>query len=72
MSGRRPAVDGPSDRGWQRHEDDLVALADHAQHPMAVFLAEVSDVRAGGFEDLRWPFRVARRRKPSLRSRLIT
>jgi hypothetical protein len=54
-----PAADGPSDRGWQRHEDDLVALNDHAQHPMAVFLAEVSEsapvaskIRVGRSESL--------------------
>jgi hypothetical protein len=29
----------------------LGALAAHAQHPVAVLLAEVGDVRAGGFED---------------------
>ena len=48
--GYRP-VDGPAD-GWrQRDQDDLGALAAHAQHPVAVLLAEVGDVRAGGFED---------------------
>ena len=44
-------VDGPADRWRQRHQHDLGALAAHPQHPVAVFLAEVSDVRAGGFED---------------------
>ena len=44
-------VDGPAD-GWrQRDEDDLGAFAAHAQHPVAVLLAEVGDVRTGGFED---------------------
>ncbi len=44
-------IDGPAD-GWrQRDEDDLGAFAAHAQHPMAVLLAEVGDVRAGGLED---------------------
>jgi hypothetical protein len=44
-------VDGPAD-GWrQRDQDDLGAFAAHAQHPVAVFFAEVCDVRAGGFED---------------------
>jgi hypothetical protein len=44
-------VDGPADRWWQRNQDDLGALAAHAQHPVVVLLAEVSDVRAGGLED---------------------
>ncbi len=44
-------VDGPPDRWRQRHQDDLGALAAHAQHPVAVFLAEIGDVRAGGLED---------------------
>jgi hypothetical protein len=44
-------VDGPADRGRQRHQDDLGALAAHPQHPMAVFLGEIGDARAGGFED---------------------
>ena len=43
-------VDGPPDRGRQRHQDDLGALAAHAQHPVAVLFAEVGDVGAGGFE----------------------
>jgi hypothetical protein len=45
------AVDGPPDSGWQWHERGLGALADHPQHPVAVFLAEVDDGRAGRFED---------------------
>ena len=44
-------VDGPADRWRQRDQDDLGALAAHAQHPVAVLLAEVGDVRAGGLED---------------------
>jgi hypothetical protein len=44
-------VDGPADCGWQRDQDDLGALAAHPQHPVAVLLAEVGDVRAGGLED---------------------
>ena len=48
--GYRP-VDGPADCGRQRDQDDLSALAAHAQDPVAVFLAEVGDVSAGGFED---------------------
>ena len=49
------AADGPvdraGDRGRQRHEHDLVALADDPHHTVAVFLAEIADVQAGGFED---------------------
>ena len=45
------AVDGPADRRRQRDEDDLAALAAHPQDPVAVFLAEVGDVGAAGFED---------------------
>jgi hypothetical protein len=44
-------VDRPPDRWRQRDQDDLGALAAHAQHPAAVLFAEVSDVRTGGFED---------------------
>jgi hypothetical protein len=44
-------VDGPLDRSRQRDQDDLGALAAHAQDPMAVLLAEIADVRAGGLED---------------------
>src|SRR5690349_357293 len=44
-------VDGPADRPWQRDQDDLGALAAHAQNPVAVLLAEVGDVGAGGFQD---------------------
>ena len=44
-------VDGPAD-GWrQRDLDHFAAFAAHAQHPVAVFFAEVGDVGAGGFED---------------------
>src|ERR1019366_815608 len=45
------AVDGPADGWWQRDEYDLGAFAAHAQHPVAVFFAEVGDVGPGGFED---------------------
>ena len=48
--GYRP-VDGPADRWRQRDQDDLGALAAHAQDPVAVFFAEVGDVGAGGLED---------------------
>jgi transposase-like protein len=45
------AVEGAADRGRERDEDGLVALADDAQDAVAVFLAEVGDVRSDGFED---------------------
>ncbi len=44
-------VDGPADRWRQRNQDDLGALAAHPQDPVAVLLAEVGDIRAGGLED---------------------
>ena len=44
-------VDGPADRRRQRDQDDLGALAAYPQDAMAVFLAQVGDVGAGGFED---------------------
>ncbi|MGD0066672.1 MAG: hypothetical protein ABSB76_24895 [Streptosporangiaceae bacterium] len=44
-------VDGAPDGGRQRDQDDLGAFAAHAQHPMAVFLAEVGDVRGSRLED---------------------
>jgi hypothetical protein len=44
-------VDGPPDRWWQRDQHDLGAFAAHAQHPVAVFFAQIGDVGAGGFED---------------------
>ena len=44
-------VDGPRDRWWQWDQDDPGSLAADAQHPVAVFFAEVGDVSAGGFED---------------------
>ena len=44
-------VDGPRDRGRQRDQDNLAALAAHPHYPVAVFFAEVGDVGAGGFED---------------------
>jgi hypothetical protein len=34
---------------WAEH--DLVAFADDAQHPVTVFVTEVGDIEAGGFED---------------------
>jgi len=44
-------VNGPPDCWRQRRQDGLGALAAHAQDPVAVLLAQVADVRAGGFED---------------------
>ena len=44
-------VDGPADGRRQRDQDNLGALAAHAQHPVTVLLPEVGDVRAGGLED---------------------
>ncbi len=50
-----PQAGGPVDRaadgGWQRDLDHLAAFAAYTQYPVAVFFAEVGDVRAGGFED---------------------
>ena len=45
------AVDSPGHGGWQRHQHYLAALPCDAEHPVAVFLAEVGDVGAGGLED---------------------
>ena len=45
------AVDRPADRRRQRDQDDLAAFAADAQYPVTVLLAEVADVRAGGFEN---------------------
>ncbi len=44
-------VNGPADRWRQRDQDDLGALAAHAQHPVAVFFAEIGYVRGSGLED---------------------
>ena len=44
-------VDGPANRWRQGHQDDLGALAAHAQYPVAVLLTKVGDVGAGGLED---------------------
>jgi hypothetical protein len=51
LPGAGRPVDGPADRGRQRDQDHLGALAADPQHSVAVFLAEVGDVRTGGFED---------------------
>jgi hypothetical protein len=45
------SVNGAADRGRQRNQDHLGALAAHAQNPVPVFFAEVGDVRASGLED---------------------
>ena len=45
------AVDRPSDRGRQRDQDDLAALADHPEHPVAVLFPEDGDVGGAGLED---------------------
>src|SRR5437764_522551 len=45
------SIEGPLYGWWQGNEDDLGAFAAYAQDPVAVFFAEVGDVRAGGFED---------------------
>jgi hypothetical protein len=44
-------VNGPADCWRQRNQDDLGAFPAHAQHPMAVLLAQVGDIRASGLED---------------------
>jgi len=44
-------VDGPRDRWRQRDQDDLGSFAAHAQHPVAVFFAQIGDVGPGGLED---------------------
>ena len=36
---------------WQRDQDGLGAFTAHAQYPVAVFFAQVGDVRTGGLED---------------------
>ncbi len=45
------AVDGPAGCRGQRDKDDLGALAADPQDLVAVFLAQVGDAGAGGFED---------------------
>jgi hypothetical protein len=45
------AVDRPAYCGWQRDQHDLGSLAAYAKDPVAVLLAGVLDVCAGGFED---------------------
>ena len=45
------AVQRPCHRWRQWDEDDIAALAPDAEDAVSVFLAEVGDVRAAGFED---------------------
>ena len=45
------AFDGSLDRWWEWGLDDLAALATDLQHAVAVFLAEVFDVRPTRLED---------------------
>ena len=44
-------VEGAADGGREGDEDGLAAFAGDAEDAVAVFLAEVADVQAGGFED---------------------
>jgi hypothetical protein len=44
------SVDRPPPRGRQRHQHDLAAFADHAQHAVSVFLADIADIRRARFE----------------------
>ena len=44
-------VEGSADRGWEWDEDGLAAFAEDTHDAVAVFLAEVGDIQAGGFED---------------------
>jgi hypothetical protein len=44
-------VDRPGHCRRERNEDDLASLASDPQNPVAVFLTEVANVRAAGFED---------------------
>jgi len=45
------AVDGAADRRRERHQHDPGPLSHDTQHAMAMFLTEVGDLGAGGFED---------------------
>jgi len=44
-------VNRPGHCWRQRNQDNLGALAAHAQHPVAMLFAEVGNVHAGGLED---------------------
>ncbi len=50
-SARDRVVDGPANRRGQWGQDDLAALAAHAQDAVTVLLAQIADVGAGGFKD---------------------
>ena len=43
-------VDGPTDGGRQRDQDNLGALTAYAQHPVTMLFAEIADVRSSGLE----------------------
>ena len=45
------SVNGPADGRRQRYQDNLGALAAHAQHPVSMLFPEVGNVCAGGLED---------------------
>ena len=51
MGSRPGPLDGTADGRRQRDEHDLAALPADPEHPVAVLLAEVIDVAAGGLED---------------------
>jgi hypothetical protein len=44
-------VDRAGHGRWERNEDDLCFLTSEAKSPVAMFLAQVADVGAAGFED---------------------
>jgi hypothetical protein len=50
-AGADRAVNSAPDRWWQWDQHNLGAFAAHAQHPVAVFFANISDVGAGRPED---------------------
>jgi len=55
-------IQGSADGRWQWDEHGLVALAVHPQDAVAVFLAEVGDVRAGASK-------IRKPRRPSMATR---
>jgi len=44
-------IEGAADRRRQRDQDRLAAFAGDPQDPAAVFISQIADVQAGGFED---------------------
>ncbi|WP_228819371.1 hypothetical protein [Nocardia transvalensis] len=44
-------LDAAPDRWRERDQDDLAALADHAQDSVTVFFSDIADVASAGFED---------------------